>query len=56
MNTKIVLLIIGVFGLIASLYASINEGQFQDQIIGFVCSTSLIWGYYELDKKEKQGK
>lgn len=54
MKTKYVLLLIGVLAILSSVYLLVKTGNFQDQILSFVCGASLIWGYYDLNKKEKQ--
>ena len=53
-STKYILLVIGVAGLVASFYRIIEGDQFMDYIIAILCGLSLIFGFFELNKKEKR--
>jgi multisubunit Na+/H+ antiporter MnhF subunit len=53
-STKYILLVIGVAGVVASFYRIIEGDQFIDHIIGIVCGVSLIFGFFELNKKENR--
>ncbi len=52
-NTKYILLIIGILGVLASVYNYFNDKNISNNIIGFICGISLIYGYFELNKVQK---
>ncbi|MDP5081021.1 MAG: hypothetical protein NWP87_00080 [Winogradskyella sp.] len=51
-STKYILLSIGSVALIVSFYAIFKGDPFFNHIIGIICGASLIFGYFELNKKE----
>ena len=52
-NTKYILLIIGLLAIAATVYFLIQGEPFTEQIITLVCGSSLIYGYFELNKASK---
>ena len=44
-NTMYILLVVGILGLAASIWGTIQDGSIREHIIGFVCGVSLLWGY-----------
>ncbi len=54
MQAKYILLVIGILGLLAALAGLVQGQSFSDNILGLVCGSSLIWGYFELKKKEDE--
>lgn len=56
MKIKYILLIIGLLGLIASVYGMYKDGDISNHLIGMVCGASLIWGFFEIRKKENNAK
>jgi hypothetical protein len=53
MSTKYILLIIGILGILSSIAGLIQGQSFSNNLVGFICGSSLIWGYFELKKKEE---
>ena len=53
-STKNILLIIGSAGLAPSFFGLINGDAFTEHLIGLICGSSLILGYFDLKKKEVQ--
>lgn len=53
MNTKYILLVIGILGVLASILGVFQGRDLSSNITGFICGASLIWGYFELKKKEE---
>lgn len=53
--TKYILLIIGILGIGAAVYGMVNGDTITDHIITLICGASLIYGFYALNKKEKDG-
>ncbi len=51
-STKYILLIIGLLGSIAAIFMMIKTGSITDNLIGLICGACLIWGYFEISKKE----
>ncbi len=51
---KTTLLIIGILGVLASLFSAILNNDISNNIIGFICGLSLIWASYDLRKKENK--
>lgn len=51
--SSIILLIIGILGLIASIYNWYTEDSISRVLLSLICSVSLIWGAFELKKKDK---
>ena len=54
MNTKYILLVIGILGILSSLAGVIQGQELSSNLVGFICGSSLIWGYFELKKKEAE--
>ena len=54
-SAKYILLVIGILAIAATIYNLIQGELFTEQIITLVCSASLIFGYYEFTKAEKNG-
>ncbi len=52
-TTRYMLLIIGNLGLITAVLSIVSGSRFTDQIMTLVCSLSLIYGYYALQKTRK---
>ncbi len=52
-RAKYLLLIIGILGIIASIYGFIQDKEVSNHLIGFICGASLIFGYFELGKVRK---
>lgn len=50
-NTKYILLVIGILGLAAGVYAIVTSKGPSEYIMGLVCGASLVFGYFELNKK-----
>ncbi len=50
-STRYILLIIGLLGIIASVFNFISGQPAVESLITFVCSAALITGYWELGKK-----
>lgn len=53
-STRYVLLAIGILGSIASIYNYIQGESLSSSLIYFVCSASLIFGFWEFGEKTKQ--
>lgn len=53
MKTSTILLIIGVLGIGASIYGMVQDQSLSEHMLSLVCGTSLLYGYRELRKKEK---
>jgi len=56
MKTKYVLLGIGILGILASMYMIVQGDSTTSIISGLVCGTSLVYGSYELGRKELKNK
>lgn len=54
MRTKILLLIIGVLGIVASIFGVLKGQDITTHLIGFVCATCLVYGYFEFKKLENE--
>ena len=55
-NSKYILLIIGLLGVIASVYGYLKDNDIQSNLVGLICGASLIYGYFELNKINKKNK
>lgn len=53
-STIYVLLVIGVLGVAASIIGLFQGQSFTDQLIPFICGSTLLWYSFELRKKAKQ--
>ena len=56
MKAKYILLVIGVLSIAASVYMIIKGEELTNKVMGLVCGTSLLYGYYELNQQEKKSK
>lgn len=56
MKSKYVLLVIGILGVLASLYMIVKGDSITSTITGFICGISLIYGSYELGRQELNPK
>lgn len=50
MKTQKLLLVIGLLGIIASIFGAIKGNEFTTQLTSFICGLSLICGYFEIKK------
>lgn len=55
-TTKYVLLIIGIFGTIASAIRIVQDAPLSEIILGFITSIALIYGYIGIDRVEDKKK
>lgn len=51
-NTKFVLLTIGILGVLASFYGTVTGMDYTINLVGYICGSSLIFGYFDMKKKE----
>ncbi|MBO3700627.1 hypothetical protein [Roseivirga sp. E12] len=49
-NTKYILLVIGILGLAAGVYAIVTAKGPSEYLLGLICGASLVFGYFELNK------
>lgn len=54
-STKYILLIVGILGIGAGIFGIFNGQPYTNHIITLICGASLIYGFYELNKKDKNG-
>lgn len=53
-KTKYILLMIGIMGMLASIYGYTKDHEIANHLIGFICGTCLVFGYFELNKANKK--
>ncbi len=53
-SLKYILLIVGILSIIASIYLMISTGEIVNEIFGLVCGAGLIWGYFEVRRRESK--
>lgn len=53
-NSKYVLLVIGILGLAAGVMGLIEGQEVSQYMLGLICGSSLVWGYFELKKAENK--
>ena len=51
--TRYILLVIGLLGLLTAIFGLVNGEAFTEQLITIICGTSLILGYFTINKKDK---
>ncbi len=51
MKTYKLILIVGILGVVASVFGMITQQDISTHLIGFICGASLIYGYFELKEK-----
>ncbi len=54
MKSKYILLVIGILSIAASVHMIIKGEELTNKLLGLICGTSLIYGYYELHQQEKK--
>ncbi len=52
-STQIILLVIGISGIIASIFGFIAGSEFTINLTGMISGLSLIYCYFELKKQQK---
>lgn len=52
-STKYILLVIGILGLAAGIYAAVAGQGPSEYLLGLICGASLVFGYFELNKQSK---
>jgi len=50
-NTKYILLVIGILGIAAGVYAIATGKGTSEYLLGLICGASLVFGYTELSKQ-----
>ena len=50
-SLKYALLLIGLAGILAGIYGFISGSDFTTNLMGLICGSCLVFGYYELQKK-----
>ncbi|WP_412559808.1 hypothetical protein [Winogradskyella sp. MIT101101] len=53
-STRNILLFIGTLGILASIYGFATGSSVTEYLIGFICSSSLILGYFDFKKHKSQ--